>query len=588
MTLPSPTAAIRIDPAGARTRKDERPPVMIRFLSIRDLAIVDAMDIEFDDGFNVLTGETGAGKSIIIGALGLLVGERASGDLVRTGASRALVQATFETEEGTESIVRREILAQGRGRIFIDDALATASALRAFGRRLVDIHGQHEHQTLLDPRSHVGLLDAYGGLGAPAAEVAAAYDGWRNAERRLDEARRGGQETAARVEFLEFQLGEIDRVAPQPEEDELLRNERRRLVNADRLLSLASGAYAALYERDDSVVSTLGGVWRQLDELAALDSALVEHAAARETVAPLLDDLAHALRSYAAAVEVSPDRLGEVETRLADIERLVRKYGGSLDAVLERRTAIAGEIQGCADGETRRTALETQAGAARAAYLAAARSLSARRVSLARSLAPALEAELRQLAMPNGRVEVAVDTRLAQERWGPRGTDRVELFLSANPGEDARPLAKVASGGELSRVMLALKTLVATDRAGKTLVFDEVDAGIGGRAAHRVGERLRALGDRYQVLCVTHAPQLAAHATVHFGVSKRVSDGRTRTTVERLTRVERVAELARLMTGSSSSAARASAAELLDSRHVTAAKAAPAAMRGESPRTSGE
>ena len=587
MTLPPQTAGIGIDPAGARTRDDEQPPVMIRFLSIRDLAIVDAMDIEFEDGFNVLTGETGAGKSIIIGALGLLVGERGSGDLVRTGAARAVVQATFETEGGAETIVRREIPAQGRGRIFIDDALATAAALKALGGRLVDIHGQHEHQTLLDPRSHIGLLDTYGGLEPAAAEVAAAHARWRDADARLEATRHDARELAARLEFLEFQLGEIDRVAPQPGEDDRLLQERGRLANADRLRTLASGAYATLYERDESVVSALGGVWRQLDELAALDAAFAEHAAARQTVGPLLDDLAHALRSYAAAVEVSPDRLAEVEARLADIERLARKYGGNLDAVIERREAIAGEIRSCAGSETRRAALETEVESARAAYLAASRALSVQRTEQARRLAPALEAELRQLAMPNGRVEVGIDSDIARDRWSSRGTDRVELFLSANPGEDARPLARVASGGELSRVMLALKTLVATDTAGKTLVFDEVDAGIGGRAAERVGERLRALGERYQVLCVTHAPQLAAHATTHFGVSKQVSDGRTRTAVERLTRVERFAELARLMTGSGGSAALASAAELLDSRNPETVNREPAGMQGELPRTSG-
>ena len=337
---------------------------MIRFLSIRDLAIVDAMDIELDHGFNVLTGETGAGKSIIIGALGLLVGGRGGADLVRTGASRALVQATFETEEGEENIVRREIPAQGRGRIFIDDALATASALR---RRSAGGSWTSTASTSTRPSStrerHVGLLDAYGGLEAAASEVAAAYDRWRSTEVQLEAEREGAREAAARIEFLQFQLEEIDSdLAPQPGEDELLRNERRRLANADRLLHLASEAYAALYERDDSVVSSLGVVWRQLEELAALDSAFVEHAAAaRETVPPLLDDLAHALRSYAAGVEVSPDRLGEVETRLAAVERLARKYGGTLDAVLERRTAIAAEIRRCTDGETRRAALESEA-----------------------------------------------------------------------------------------------------------------------------------------------------------------------------------------------------------------------------------
>ena len=584
MALPSPD---RPGPDPIRrasgSRKDERPLVMIRFLSIRDLAIVDALDIEFDLGFNVLTGETGAGKSIIIGALGLLVGERGTGDLVRTGAARAVVQATFEDGEGAETIVRREIPTRGRGRIFIDDALSTAAALRTLGRRCVDIHGQHEHQTLLDPRSHGALLDAFGGFEPDAAEVAAGYARWQDARARLEAARTGADERAARVEFLQFQLGEIDRVDPRRGEDEVLRDEHRRLANADRLVTLAAGAYATLYERDDSVISTLGGVWRQLDELAALDSALTEQAAVREAVAPLLEDLAHGLRSYAAGVDVSPDRLAEVEARLADIERLVRKYGGTLDAVLDSRRTIAAELESLTGGDARRMELEDEAVAARAAYLAAARALSDKRVDKARQLEPALEAELRHLAMPDGSIDVGVDTGLAEERWSPRGTDRVELFLSANPGEDARPLARVASGGELSRVMLALRTLVTTDAAGKTLVFDEIDAGIGGRAADRVGERLRALGRRYQVLCVTHAPQLAAYATAHFGVSKRVGDGRTRTAVERLTRVERVAELARLMTGSDSSTALASAAELLESRQpaTETATAVPARPKGE-------
>lgn len=544
---------------------------MIRFLSIRDLAIVDALDIEFENGFSVLTGETGAGKSIVLGALGLLVGERSSGDLVRTGAGRALLQAAFEDRGGAETIVRREIPARGRGRIFLNDELSTAAALKTLGARLVDIHGQHEHQALLDPRSHVGLLDAYGVLEPAAAEVATAYGNWRDARARLDAARVEAEELTARLELLEYQLAEIDRIAPGPGEDEVLRNERRRLANADRLLTLAGGAYGTLYERDDSVMSTLGSVWRQLDELAALDAGLAEQAAVRDAVVPLLEDLAHALRSYAAAVEVSPDRLAEVEARLADVERLVRKYGGTLDAVLERRGAIASEVEDLNDGEKRRAALEAHAVEARQAYLAAARALSARRIDRARKLVPALEAELRHLAMPGAHVEVSVDTDLPEGRWGPRGTDRVELLLSANPGEQMRPLAKVASGGELSRVMLALKTLAATDDAGKTLVFDEIDTGIGGRAADHVGQRLRALGTRYQVLCVTHAPQLAAHATAHFRVSKRVDGGRTRAVVERLAQRERIAELARLMTGSDSSAALASAAELLESRHAIAA-----------------
>ena len=554
---------------------------MIRFLGIRDLAVVDVLDIEFEGGFNVLTGETGAGKSIIVGALGLLVGGRGGGDLVRTGAARARVQAAFEDPGGSETVVRREIPAQGRGRTFLNDELSTAAALKTLGARLVDVHGQHAHQALLDPRSHAGLLDAWGGLESAAAGVAAGWRSWRDAQARLDAARVDARERAARVEFLEYQLQEIDGVAPQPGEDEALRNERRRLANAERLLTLAGGAYATLYERDDSVLSTLGTVWRQLDELAELDAGWTEQAAVRDAVVPLLEDLAHALRSCAAAVEVSPERLAEVEARLAGVERLVRKYGGALDAVLERRGEIAAELDDLRGGEKRRAALEGQAAEAREAYAAAARALSARRVEEGRRLVPALEAELKRLAMPDGRVEVRVDAGLPEARWGPRGTDRVELLLSANPGEETRPLARVASGGELSRVMLALKTLAATDAAGKTLVFDEIDAGIGGRAADHVGQRLRALGARYQVLCVTHAPQLAAHATTHFRVSKHVDGGRTRTVVDKLTPDERVAELARLMTGTDSSTARASAAELLESGAARAAVAAAGGGREE-------
>ena len=591
MAPPSPTVASRIDPARARTWTDEQPPVMIRFLSIRDLAIVDAMNIEFDHGFSVLTGETGAGKSIIIGALGLLVGGRGGADLVRTGASRALVQATFETEAGEENIVRREIPAQGRGRIFIDDKLATASALRTLGRELVDIHGQHEHQVLLDPRTHSGLLDAYGGLEAAASEVAAAHERWRSAELRVEADQQGARDAAARMEFLEFQLAEIDRVSPQPGEDELLRNERSRLANADRLLHLASGAYATLYEQDDSVVSTLGSVWRQLDELADLDSAFVRTRRRRARPWPPCS-----MTSPTVCVRTPPPsrcrRTGSPRWRRGWL--MSSGSHGSTAAAWTRSS----------NGARR---LPARSAAAPTARRAVRRWRRKRALRGPRTLPR--PASCRPGGWP-GRDRWSPRSKRSSGSWpcptaawkspsrpdsrksagGPRGTDRVELFLSANPGEDARPLARVASGGELSRVMLALKTLVATDTAGKTLVFDEVDAGIGGRAADRVGERLRALGGRYQVLCVTHAPQLAAYATAHYGVSKCVSEGRTRTAVERLSRDERIAELARLMTGSGSSAARASASELLDSRHAASARAAPhaGAEREETPRPSGE
>ena len=548
---------------------------MIRFLGIRDLAIVDTLECEFDAGFNVLTGETGAGKSIIVGALGLLLGERSSATTVRTGAECAVVQAAFEKSCGDETIVRREVPASGRGRIFIDDALSSAATLKQLGAGLVDIHGQHSHQALLDPRNHVRLLDAYGARRAgsdPARAVQTRYRDWRDARARLEELERRVHDRADRVDALTFGLAEIDRVGPTPGEDVQLLTERNRLANAERLRELAGGAYAALYEQDDSVVSGLAAIWRQVEELARLDPSFAPYVEARDTIDSTLDDLARSLRSCAADIETTPDRLAHVESRLADIERLARKYGGGLDTILDRRRKIVAELDGSADETARREKLVAALDAARDAYLAAAGELSASRTRWAAALGPALERELTDLAISNGRFDVRLESGLPEARWSARGADEVELFFSANPGEELRPLSRVASGGELSRVMLALKTLATTDDSGKTLVFDEVDAGIGGDAAYRVGERLRALGERFQVLCVTHAPQLAAHATTHFHVTKEVADGRTRTRIERLPEEQRAAELSRLMTGQAGGAALAGAEELL-ARAAAGAKA---------------
>ena len=536
---------------------------MIRFLGIRDLAIVDALECEFEPGFNVLTGETGAGKSIIVGAIALLVGERGSSGAVRTGADRAIVQAAFETEAGGETIVRREVGAAGRGRIFVDDALVSAAALRELGRRLLDIHGQHAHQALLNPHAHLGLLDAYGGDGACVGQVAERHEAWRSARAQLAETERDVRKRAEQADGLAFAMAEIDRVSPEAGEDERLRTELTRLANAERIEALAAGAYGLLYERDESIVSSLASVWRQVEELAALEPTFTPYVQERASVDAALEELARALRSCAVDVEASPARLDEVESRLAEIERLVKKHGGSLTAVLDRRREISDALEETTDDAARLASLVAAVNRARDSFLAAATTLSARRAKWAAALPPALARELRELGIPGGRFEVRLESGLNEPRWGASGTDNAELFFSANPGEDLKPLSKIASGGELSRVMLALKTLATVDDRGKTMVFDEVDAGIGGDAAYRVGERLRWLGERFQVLCVTHSPQLAAHATTHFHVSKEVVGGRTRTRIERLSDAGRVTELTRLMTGRQRGAAQAGAAELL-------------------------
>lgn len=549
---------------------------MIHALRIRNLAIVEEVEIEFTPGFNVLTGETGTGKSIIVGALGVLVGGRASGDLVRAGADRAVVEATVDLPADGASVIRREIRDRGRGRVLVDRAPVAAADLKELGRRFVDIHGQHAHQALLDSRSHAGFLDAFGRLGTLAAEVREAFGRWRAARDERDETERHEHERRDRAELARFQLEEIERAAPEPGEDERLSAERSRLANAERLLQLSHDAYATLYERDDAVVPRLGRVWQGVAELARLDPIGFEsYAATRDSVDPVLEDLAAHLRSYGSGVEIAPERLADVEARLAVLERLKRKYGPDLEQVLARRRALAEDLAATDDAEARRALLDERVRNARDGYATAASRLSAARVRNARTLGTRLVAELAELAMPHGRVEVRVEAGLAEDRWTEQGTDAVELFFSANPGEALQPLANVASGGELARVMLALKTLASTDAPGKTLLFDEVDAGIGGAAAGRVGARLRDLGTTFQVLCVTHAPQIAAAARTHHRVSKTVRRGRTRTVVERLGRDERVREIARLMTGTASGAATASARELLESQSARSEESAP-------------
>ena len=538
---------------------------MIRFLSIQHLAVIDGLELELEPGLNILTGETGAGKSIVVEALGLLVGDRASPDLVRTGETRAVIQASIETPEGREILMRREISAQGRSRAFIDDELVTSNALKELGSRLVDLHGQHEHQALLDPRSHVDVLDEHAGLSAERAAVSVAFDRWRSVRTELERVRASEREQATRVELLAFQLGELERAAPQPDEDRELGATRQILANAERLQRLCSEGYVELYEGDEAVLARLEGLWRRLSELAALDPKFTPYLEVRESVKPQLEDLAFFLRSYGSAVEASPERLQHVEDRLALLERLKKKYGPSLSDVIARRVALENELETVSTAAERVAGLEQELGEATGAYVGAAETLSRARRAAAQTLASKLERLLAELAMERSRLEVRFnEATMPEGEWTERGRDGVEFYFSANPGEDLRPLAKIASGGELSRVMLALKTLASTDVPGKTLIFDEVDAGIGGRVAESVGYKLNGLGAKFQVVCVTHLPQIAAYGAAHYHVSKSVRRGRTITRVDRLTGEARVEEIGRLMTGGKVLAsARTSARELL-------------------------
>ena len=541
---------------------------MLRFLGVRHLAVIDHLEVEFEPGLNVLTGETGAGKSILVEAIDLLLGGRASTDLVRTGESSATIQAVFERADGREVIVRREVSANGRSRAFIDDMLATTSALRDLAAGLVDLHGQHEHQALLDPAEHVDLLDTFIG-GEVATDVAARFDEWRAALTALDRTRLDDREKRARIEMASFQLQEIERVAPEPEEDERLAAERLVLANADRLSRLSAEAYTWLYEGEEAALPALAHVWKRVAELAEVDPKFAPHLETREAIKSSLEDLAFVLRSYGADLEASPDRLQAVEDRLAAVDRLKKRHGPTLADVLARRTALQNELAELGASEERAADLERREREARSAFVAAARMLSSIRRDAAGRLGRALELALAELAMPDSRVDVRVTERADPDAWRANGIDDVEFFLSPNPGEELRPLARIASGGELSRVMLALRTLATTDAPERTLVFDEVDAGIGGAAADAVGARLRTLADRYQVLCITHLPQIAARATTHFQIAKRVKAGRTLAVVSKLDEASRELEIARMIAGAAiSDRVVASAREMLATKRT--------------------
>ncbi len=587
---------------------------MLRFLRVTHLAVIDSVEVEFDAGLNVLTGETGAGKSILVEAVGLLLGGRASGDLVRTGEEMASIEAIFESGD-TEVLVRREITAQGRSRAFINGSLATAGGLKDLAAHLIEIHGQHEHQTLLDPSTHLGVLDTFGQLEPLLAPVRAAFEILRRSADTLSRLRSAIADRDARLDLLTFQLNELDaaklraggeRLRPVEKspglaelgEDEELMALRQVLASAERVERLCEESYASLYESDGAILAGLGQVWRRVSELAALDPKFRPYVDARDGIKAQLEDLALFLRRYADGIEASPAHLQKVEERLALLDRLKRKYGPSLDEVIARREALRIELDELQQGDDRVAQLEREHAAAREQYLAAAGALGTARRQVAGRFARELERLLAELAMERTRFEVrfagAVDAVPGESAWTSEGIDAAEFFVSPNPGEDLRPLARIVSGGELSRIMLAIKTLTfgtrlesRPDLAGSRprgagapgLIFDEVDAGIGGRVADVVGRNLQALGSAFQVLCITHLPQIAVRADTHFQLDKRVDSTRTSTTVRRLDPDARVDEIARMLGGSAiTEGLRASAREMLRG----------AGAGGESERAKGE
>ncbi len=550
---------------------------MLANLRVRNYALLDEVDIEFTPGLNVLTGETGSGKSILIGALGLVLGGRATSEAIRGDARTATIEGLFEgpfdaqvqtllseigvdMEEGEGTlIIRRAVGRDGRNRCTINGSLVPVATLKSLGVLLVDLHGQHDHQSLLNPRTHRDFLDGFQDAGGPKKQVAEAY---RRFTERSEALRQLEDEIAAareRADLYRFQLDELDQADIAPGEDEALERERSVLENAEQLVRVASDAFDTLSEGEGAVVDRLVRVIRALEEAERIDPAFGEALGGIRNARYQLDDCTDFLLRYRDRVEYDPVRLEEVLDRLDLIGRLKRKYGATIPEIVACRERIAGELDRMETVDERRDRLRTEVETARQELTGTAKALSDRRKQMALRLESRIVAELAELGMGKTRFKVGIDWRESED--GPvrmdgrrfhvdsHGMDRIEFLISPNAGEALKPLVSIASGGEISRIMLALKVILAESDRMPTLVFDELDMGIGGRIAESVGHRLKLLSGNHQVLCITHLHQVACWGRTHFTVHKRSAPGSSATLVDHLDEDGRVREIARMLAG---------------------------------------
>ncbi len=532
---------------------------------VENYAVVERIRVQFHAGLNLLTGETGSGKSIVVDALGLVLGGRASADMVRSDTERARVAAIFETPreaallgmleragvpvEDGELIVEREVLAGGKSRAFLGNRPVTVALLREIAPFLGDIHGQHEQQQLFSSAAQLESLDEFTGLEKQREEVADLFRRWKAVGIELEELNRSEQEKLRMADLWGFQRKEIDAAALKPGEDARLEQERGVLRNVAKLQENANAAYAALYEAQESVSSQLRTALKRLEDLAKIDGSLERVVETLRTAAIGVDEASDSIRDYLEKLEADPKRLDDVEARLALIERLKRKYGSTLDDVLAFLEDARAKMEAIETAGERKAKLEEDRARASAAYAERAGSFTKARKAGAEKLAKKVETELEALAL--GSAVFRIEVREAA--WSENGADRVEFLISANAGEEPRALDKVASGGELSRIALALKTSIGHTGRGnsipRTLVFDEIDSGIGGGVAEAVGRRLKKLAAANQVLCVTHLAQVAGFADHHYSVEKREVKGRTVAEIEELTGEARTREIGRMLSG---------------------------------------
>ncbi len=537
--------------------------IMLKHLFVSNYALIDQLEMEFHNGLNLLSGETGSGKSIIVDALGLLLGSKASPEMVRTGSDRTSVSGIFQIfklpplsrfleSQGVEAndeelILKREVTREGKSRAFINHQPITVGTLKLLSRWLVDIHGQNEQQALTEAEAQLGLLDEF-------AENQGLLEELATLAQRLSEiqAKRGALEHSEEeqnrlIDLLSFQEKEIELAQLKPGEDEALNVEHRLLANATKLFEAANEIYALLYESETAANRTLSMAERGLESIAKIDEKLAGNLEQLRSARIQLEDVALNIRDYLKKIDISPSRLQQVESRMAEIEKLRRKYGSSVSEILKFRDHVARQLQAIEHRDEELESLKEQMSHLNQTYQSKAKTLSDRRKRAAQQLEKALENELKELAMERTRFKIEFSRSPVE--FSASGLDAVEYLVSPNLGEALKPLARIASGGEISRLMLALKTITHTNSKVKTMVFDEVDAGIGGRTAEILGRKLKSLAQRNQILCVTHLPQIASFADHHYFIEKVEQEGRTVTRVEHLADEDRINELARMLSG---------------------------------------
>jgi len=538
---------------------------MLVELTVENYAVIESVRVRFHAGLNLLTGETGSGKSIVVDALGLLLGGRASAEMVRAGAARARISGIFEVTpssalnavlegagielEDNELLVEREIQPNGKSRAFAGNRPATAAFLKELAPHLADIHGQHDQQQLFSSEIQGQMLDAFAKAEPLLAKVADSFTRWKQVTAELEELDRTAQEKLRLADLWQFQRNEIEAISPVAGEDAELENERRVLRNVVRLQEISGAAFAALSEDPDSVSTQLGLIAKRLDELSRIDESAVEIHAAIEPARLAIDEATRLLSRYIDKLEADPTRLDEVEARMAAIEKLKRKYGGTVEEILSFFDEAVRGLAAAESSSDRRAALQKESDQLTKTYASAAKELTAKRKEAAKALAKNVTQELAALAMEKTRAEI----RIEPAPWTAHGADKIEFLISPNQGEELKPLEKIASGGELSRVALALKTCTTgptrKNEVPRTLVFDEVDAGVGGSAAESVGRRLKKLSTSSQVLCVTHLPQIAGFGDHHYYVEKHTERDRTVASIQELTGAARTKEIGRMLSG---------------------------------------